>query len=221
MVHEQVQLRTNRRLVSTVINHMRQVSKPRYLQYKACRLFTDTQKLSYQRQAFSQWSQTAKFFLQMSQVTGQLDQYRRTLYLRKTFKAFKQSSRAKKARRCLYSALLEKSLLLRKQTILSELFNICKQSKAYRQNKEVAFSYRHDKLRRTSFQSLYTHSLVSRRSKCLVGAALFQRLIPKAFACLQMHRKSSQVKKALKQKSDGLRAKILFQKSFKTLGIWI
>ena len=94
------------------------------------------------------------------------------------------AAKARQAKRNFYGAILEKSVLIKKQTILNAFFKAIKKRRSNRLNKEVAFTYRHDRLRRSTYQVLRSHGLVSRRRKCLTGAAMFQRLVPKAFAIL-------------------------------------
>ena len=137
------------------------------------------------------------FTKQMEIVTHEFDLYKRTQVMRKVFKALKMVTRAKRAQRNLHFALLEKSHLMKKQAILHAFIETIQRERTNRLNKDVAFTYRYDRVRRSTFNALRSFGLQSRRLKCLTGAAMFQRLVPKAFACLQMKMRVSSVKRSM------------------------
>lgn len=171
-------------MAAELLQQMRNISRPRLLRYAACRMLHSRRQEISLRQGFAQWSQTTSFLKEMSNVICQFDQYRRTVTIRKAFKQLKTVVRTVRAKRNLLSALLEKSVLLRKQAVFVNFVKRIRDKKATRQNKQVASTYRTDRLKRLALTTLRCHSLTSRRHKCLMGAVLFQRLIPKAFACL-------------------------------------
>ena len=87
-------------------------------------------------------------------------------------------------------------------------------TKVARQNKRFADTYRYDRVLRKALVGLSNHAADKRRLRYLCGAALFQRLTPKAFACLKMntHRqqqKRSQVTKAAVSYDMNLKQKAL------------
>ena len=45
-------------------------------------------------------------------------------------------------------------------------------------------------------------SVSARRLRYLYGAVLFQRLVPKAFACLQLNKSKQGVKRGMRAKAD-------------------
>ena len=60
----------------------------------------------------------------------------------------------------------------------------------------MADTYRFDKLKRQAFILVSDHARKQKRLKYLFGAAVFQRLAPKAFACLKINIHRQQTKKA-------------------------
>ncbi len=86
-----------------------------------------------------------------------------------------------------------------------------------RLNTEVAWTYRHDRMLRGSLDALRAYGLNSRRMKCAIGAAVFQRLVPKAFACLQMNTKVCKVKQAMKCKATQMHDVQLIRKVMSAL----
>ena len=137
----------------------------------------------------------------MAIVTHEFDLYKRTQSIRKVFKALKMVTRAKSARRNLHYALLEKSDLMKKQALMHAFVSIVQSNRTNRVNKQVAHTYRHDRVRRQTLSALRSFSMQSRRLKCLTGATMFQRLLPKAFACLQMNMRVSTVKRNMIQRA--------------------
>lgn len=144
--------------------------------------------------ALNRWRNVIVLDKQITQITHEFGLYQRTQTLRRTFKALKTVTRAKIIKRNLLMALLEKSVLMRKQTIMQALHSLTRFKHTNRLNKVVALTYRNDRIKRACFEALRTYTLSSRRSKCVVGAVMFQRLVPKAFACLNMHIRVKKVK---------------------------
>lgn len=87
---------------------------------------------------------------------------------------------------------------MRKQAILHAFVGVVQRKKTHRHDSNVARSHKAHRTLRMSLYALRTISQESRRLKCLAGAAMFRRLVPKAFACLQMHSRVSIVKRKMK-----------------------
>lgn len=124
-------------------------------------------------------------------------------------------TKAKRAKRNLLMALLEKSVLMRKQAIMSALHTQTRSKRDNRLNKQIAHTYRHDRIRRQSLAALRNYSVDSRRMKCLTGAAMFQRLVPKAFACLTMNMRVKKVKAEMRFRANQVFNERLLRKTLK------
>lgn len=150
----------------------------------------------------------------MMNVTEQLGLYKRTQLIRKVFKALKMVTRAKKTRQNLHLALFEKSIYMKKQTVLHAFVGVVQRIRTNRHDTNVARTHYIERVRRTTLYALRTFSQDSRRLKCLAGAAMFRRLVPKAFACLQMHARVSVVRRRMKRDADQVHQESLLRKTF-------
>ena len=169
------------------------------------------------RQSLAQWRHSVIYLKQMIDVTEQMGLYKRTQLIRKVFKSLKMVTRAKRAGRNLRWALLEKSIYMRKQAILHAFVGVAQSRRTNRHDTHVARSHNVERVRRATLFALRTYSRESRRLKCLAGAAMFRRLVPKAFACLQMHSRVSIVKRKMRHDACQFHHESLVRKTLTSL----
>ena len=106
---------------------------------------------------------------------------------------------------------------MRKQAVFQALVQAVRDTRQNRMNKDVAYTYRFDRLRRSTLNALRSYGLQSRRMKCITGAAMFQRLVPKAFACLQMHVRVKCCKRSMETRANEMYQQRLIGKSMSAL----